>query len=176
MKTHLSRSLQALPPRQDAYFLIEVLVYIAVVVALLGAAYSAMYHGIDSSIALRRNADEITGALHAGELWRADVRSATSQPRLESTEAGQLLYLDGTRGAIAYRFTTNTVFRRLGEGVWVRLLPRVRSSTMTSDPRQRVTAWRWELELQPRQTGSVKPSRIRPLFTFTAVPGQASSK
>jgi len=176
MKTHPSHPPQAPRPGQRAYFLIEALVYIAVLMALLGVAYSAMYRGIDSSIALRRNADDITSALHAGELWRADLRSATGQPRLENSDAGQLLYLDAARGAIAYRFSTNAVFRRLGAGTWVRLLPSVKSSTMTADPRQHVTAWRWELELQPRASGSVKPSRIRPLFTFTAVPGRPSSK
>jgi len=41
---------------------------------------------------------------------------------------------------------------------------------MAADPRERVVAWRWELELRPRPSGSVKPGRIRPLFTFLAVP------
>ena len=45
---------------------------------------------------------------------------------------------------------------------------------MTADPREYVTAWRWELELQPRATGSVKPGRVRPLFTFLAVPERPS--
>jgi len=161
---------------QRAYFLIETLVYIAVLLALLGAGYSAMYRCLDSSIALRRNADDIANALHAGERWRADLRAATSQPRLESTDAGQLLHFDSARGAVAYRFATNAVFRQLGGGAWVRLLPNVKSSTITADPREHVTAWCWELELQPRRSGSVNPSRVRPLFTFLAVPQQASTK
>ena len=158
------------------YLLIEALVYIGVVAALLGVAYAASYRCIDRSIALRRNADDITSALHAGERWRDDVRAAASQVRLENTEAGQLLYLDGPSRAVVYSFSTNTVSRRLGTGPWVRLLPNVKSSIMTADQRARVTAWRWELELQPRQSGSVKPSRVRPLFTFIAVPEQPSAK
>jgi len=161
---------------QRAALLIEALVYIAVLMVVLGAGYVAMYRGIESSIALRRNADDITSALHAGELWRADLRSATSQPRLDDSDAGQVLYFDAPRGQLAYRFLTNAVSRRLGDGPWVCLLPRVTSSSMTADPRRYVTAWRWELELRPRASGSVKTSRTRPLFTFTAVPGQSSSK
>ena len=75
--------------QQHGYLLIEALVYIGVVAALLGVAYAAAYRCIDRSIALRRNANDITSALHAGERWRANVRAATSQVRLESTEAGR---------------------------------------------------------------------------------------
>ena len=176
MKTYPSRSPQAPGDGQRAYLLIEALVYIAVLMALLGAGYAAMYRCVDSSIALRRNADDITSALHAGERWRADVRSANSRVRLEDTAAGQLLYLEGATGAVVYRFSTNAVSRRLGAGPWVRLLPNVKSSTMQPDPREHVTAWRWELELQPRTTASVKPGRVRPLFTFIAVPKGTSSQ
>ncbi len=173
---HSANGHSSLDAYRAGYFLIETLVYIAVLLALLGAGYSAMYRCLDSSIALRRNADDIANALHAGERWRADLRAATSQPRLESTDAGQLLHFDSARGAVAYRFATNAVFRQLGGGVWVRLLPNVKSSTMTADAREHVTAWRWELELQPRRSGSVNPSRVRPLFTFLAVPEPPSSK
>ena len=161
------------PPRGNrAYLLIEALIYIAAVFVLLGAGYAAMYRCLDSSVALRRNADDMTSALHAGERWRADVRSATGQPRLENTDAGQLLCLERPTGPVLYRCSTNALFRRLGGGPWVRLLPNVKSSTMTADPREHVTAWRWELELQPRTQGSVKPGRVRPLFTFIAVANQ----
>jgi hypothetical protein len=161
---------------QRAYLLIEALVYIAVIVALLGAGYAAMYRCVDSSIALRRNADDITGALHAGERWRADVRAATSQPRVEDTDAGQLLYLEGARGTVVYRFTTNAVFRSVSGGPWAHVLEHVKTSAMAPDTREYVTAWRWELEIQPRAYGSVKPGRLRPLFTFLAVPERAATK
>jgi hypothetical protein len=106
-----------------AYLLTEALVYIAVVFVLLGAGYAAMYRCIDSSIALRRNADDITSALHAGERWRADVRAATNRVRLEDTDAGQVLYLEAASSAVAYRFATNGISRRLGEGTWVACCP-----------------------------------------------------
>lgn len=161
---------------QRAYLLIEALVYIAVIVALLGAGYAAMYRCVDSSIALRRNADDITSALHAGERWRADVRAATSQVSVENTDADQLLYFEGTRGTVVYRVTTNAVFRSVGAAPWVRLLENVKASSMAADQREYVTAWRWELELQPRAKGSVKPGRVRPLFTFLAVPERPATK
>jgi hypothetical protein len=165
MKTH-----------QRGYLLTEALVYIAVVFVLLGAGYAAMYRCVDSSIALRRNVDDITGALHAGERWRADMRSATHVVRLERTGDGQLLRLEGPKGTVAYRCSTNTIFRRVGDGPWARLLPNVKASTMEADPREYVTAWRWELELATRTKGSVKPGRVRPLFTFIAVPARPSAK
>ena len=176
MKTHLSRPAQSPPASNRAYLMIEALVYIAVVFVLLGAGYAAMYRCIDNSIALRRNADDITSALHAGERWRADVRSATSQARLETTDAGQLLSFESPRGPVSYRFSTNAVLRSVGAGPWTRLLPNVKSSTMKSDPRQYASPWCWELELAPRTQGSVKPGRVRPLFTFIAVPEGNQSK
>jgi len=176
MKTRPSRQPSRAPAGQRAYLIIEALVYIAVLVAVLGAGYAAMYRCLDSSVALRRNADDMTSALHAGERWRADLRSATGPVSVEDTAAGQLLYLDTSRGQIVYQFHTNAVFRSVGPSPWVRLLPNVKSSTMTADPREHVTAWRWELELQPRQSGSVKPGRVRPLFTFIAVPKGTPTK
>ena len=176
MKTHLSRPAQSPPASNRAYLIIEALVYIAVVFVLLGAGYAAMYRCVDNSIALRRNADDITSALHAGERWRADVRSATSQARLETTDAGQLLSFESPKGPVSYRFSTNAILRSVGAGPWTRLLPNVKSSTMRSDPRQYASPWCWELELAPRTQGSVKPGRVRPLFTFIAVPEGNLSK
>ena len=165
------------PPRggqeRRAYMLIEVLVYLAVVVILLGAGYAAMYHCIESSVALRRNADDITRALRAGERWRADVRSATNCVCLEGD--GQFLELQGPRAQVAYRFSSNSISRRAGKAPWVCVLPQVKSSTMKSDPRQYATAWQWDLELETRAQGSLKPGRVRPLFTFLAVPDRTST-
>jgi hypothetical protein len=104
------------------------------------------------------------------------VRAATSQVRVENTDAGQLLHLEGARGAVVYRFATNAVFRSVSAGPWVRLLESVKSSSMTADPREYVTAWRWELELRPRAKALVKPGRVRPLFTFLAVAERPATK
>jgi len=157
-------------PGQSAYMLMEALVYIGIVVMLLSLGCVIVFRCIDNSVALRHTADAIAGALHTGERWRADVRAAGSQLRLENTAAEQTLYLRAAGGEVAYRFSSKAVFRRVGEGPWVRLLGNVKASAMASDRRRNVTAWRWELELQPQAKGTVKPSRLRPLFTFIAVP------
>ena len=161
---------------QRGYYLIEALVYIAIIAALLGAGYAAMYRCIDSSVALRRNADDITSALHAGERWRADLRSATSPLNVEASEGGQMLSFDSPKGIIAYHCSTNGIFRSVGGGAWTRLLSNVKSSTMKPDPRPSAKPWCWELELATRAKGSVKPGRVRPLFTFFAVPPTSPSK
>lgn len=151
--------------------IVETLVYAGVSVLLLGVAFAAMYRCIDSSVALRRSADDLTGALHAGERWRADVRAARGPIKVEKLEAGQILYLSGTEGEIAYRADDGAVSRRVGAGPWTRVLANVSSSTMQPDPRQTVGAWRWELQLKTR----AKTSRIRPMFTFIAVPVGSST-
>ena len=151
-----------------AYMLMEALVYVGVSVLLLGVAFAAMYRCIDSSVALRRSADDLTSALHAGERWRADVRAAQRPIKLENLAADQILHLPGAQAEVVYRSTDGAVFRRVGAGTWTQVLTNVSSSTMQPDPRQTLTAWRWELQLNIR----AKTSRIRPLFTFIAVPAR----
>lgn len=156
--------------RCGGYLMSEALVYIGLVFVVLGVGYAALYRCIDNSTVLRRNADDIALALRIGEVWRADVRAANGQIRLESNSAERLLYVPRANGEVAYRFTTNAISRRLGQGTWVPLLTNVKSSGMAPDPRQNVSAWRWELELEPRAKASARASRIVPLFTFLAVP------
>lgn len=156
-----------------AYILAEALVYIVVSSILIGVGYSAMYQCIENSIALRRSADDITNALRAGERWRADVRAAKGQIQFLSEEAGQILVLPGERGEVSYQFSTNAVLRRVGSGPWASTLASVKSSSMEADVRQTVSAWRWEVELQPRFK---KQGRLRPLFTFIAVPERNPAK
>ena len=157
------------------YALLEALVYIGLVITLLGVGYAALYRCIDNSVALRRSADDVVRTLHLGERWRADIRAASGGVRLENGPGQETLYLSGTRGTITYRFADGRVFRRLGEGPWVRVLSDIQASTMRADARGEVRAWRWELELQPQTKGIVKAGRIRPLFTFLAVPENGSA-
>ena len=152
------------------YLLIEALVYIGLVFVLLGVAYAALYRFIDNTVVLCRNTDDVSRALHAGERWRADIRSATGGIRLETQGDTPVLRLRTGNGDIAYTAHDGAVFRRLGAGNWVRLLKDVRASSMQADPQSNVTGWRWELELQPQTKGPIKAGRIRPLFTFIAVP------
>jgi hypothetical protein len=159
--------------RTRGYMLMECLVYIGLASVVLGTGYAALYHCIDNAVLLRRNADDIAAALQTGERWRADFRSANTV-RQESSPEGESLILQGQRGEIAYRFTRHAVLRRVGQGIWTTLLERAASSTMRRDERPNITAWRWELELEPRAKGSIKASKIRPLFSFLAVPAASA--
>lgn len=153
--------------REQAYLMVEVLVYIGMVFLLLGIGYMAMYRCINNSVALRRNADDISTALHVGERWRADVRASTVLPRIEVSNSAQTLQLNTGDREIVYRYSNDALFRRAGEGPWVQVLTNIKSSNIETDARQSVTALRWELELATRG----KPHRTRPLFTFLSVPG-----
>ena len=150
------------------FSLIEALVYLGILMLLLGIGYAAVFRCEDSSVALRKNVEDIANALHAGEQWRADVRAARGPVSLQSAGGEQTLHLRSAQGEIIYRVSTNAVFRRVGTGPAIRLLKDVKTSTMQADRRSAVTAWRWELELRTRSTN---PNRTRPLFTFIAVPG-----
>jgi type II secretory pathway component PulJ len=160
------------PRRRRGYSIIECLVYGFVLVILLGVAYAAFYRCMDNSVALRRNAEDISRALSVGERWRADIRAAVAAIEREATDDGELLHLKGGRGPVDYQFVSNSVSRRVKSGPWVTVLANVKTSAMAAEARGGVTAWRWELELKPR---SKKPVRMAPLFTFIAVPERKSS-
>jgi hypothetical protein len=153
----------------QGFMLMEALVYIGLVFLLLGVGYAAMYRSIDNSVALRRNADDIMSALHAGERWRADVRHASRGVQLENGSE-PMLRLEGVTNQIDYRFADGVVYRRSDNGPWLAILERVQSSSMEPEVRPDVNVWRWEVELQAKARGSFKPGRVRPLFTFLAVP------
>ncbi len=155
----------ALPAGIRAFTIIECLVYIGLFAVLLGLGTVAFYRCFDNMKGLRRNADDITRALHAGEQWRADVRMANAEQQLETGDE-PILHLPNKQGEIVYRFSTGAVFRKTGSGPWTCVLTNVKSSGIIFDVRTRVTAWCWELELKPTQ----KNVRMRPLFTFLAVP------
>ncbi len=157
--------------RIDAFTLIEMLVYMGVMVIVLGIAYAATYRSMDASAALRRNANDISRALGAGERWRADMRNAKSPPQIETLGAETILHMPQPNGEIAYRFTSNSILRRVQPGPWAVILRDVQNSAMLADRRDNVTAWRWELELQ---TSRKAITRTRPLFTFISVPVKAN--
>jgi len=160
---------RAAPAMTGAYMLTEALVYIGLVFVVLGIGYAAMYRCIDSSTALRGNADDILRAVHAGEQWRADIRTAARGVRWD--RAGEpFLRLQGASNVVDYRFAEGTVFRREDAGESSKMVDHVEASTMEQDARPALLVWRWELELQTKAHASFKPGRVRPLFTFLAVP------
>ena len=155
------------------YLMIEALVYIGLVFVLLGVAYDGLYRFIDNTVVLSRNADDVSRAVHAGERWRTDVRSATLGIRIETNATAQVLYCVTPQGEIGYTAHDSAVFRRVGAGPWVRFLNRVNGSTMMADVQPNVIGWRWELELSPQTKGTIREGRVRPLFTFLAIPRQS---
>jgi type II secretory pathway pseudopilin PulG len=156
------------PTRSSQGFtLIETLVYMGLLFVTIGIAFVAMYRSMDASAALRRNANDIVRALNAGEQWREDIRDATGPIHLGQTAQGITLRLPHGRDEVEYLITTNAVSRRIDSADWAVVLDRVKLSVFVNDRREKVTAWRWEIELQP---GQKRITRIRPLFTFVAVP------
>lgn len=162
-------------PNRCGYLLTEALVYIGLIFVLLGVAYAGLYRFIDDSVLLSRSAEDISRAMHAGERWRADIRSASAGIRLEANPEGEILHLSSSHGEIAYTTRQAAVLRRVGTGTWVRVLNNVKASSIQADLYPNVTGWRWELELRPQTKGAIKPGRVRPLFTFLAAPQTVSS-
>jgi len=152
--------------RCQGMLLIECLTYLGVSVVILGLATMAFYQCWESSIGLRRNAEDIVCALRAGERWREDVRSATAPLRLETSENEQILHIPHATGDVSYQFTTNAVLRRAeATAPWADVFGRVNSCRVKMDRRQHLSAWRLEIELPVRRKGT----HIRPLFSFEAV-------
>jgi hypothetical protein len=153
---------------QRAMMLVDCMVYLALFFVVTGLAFSMFYRCFDNSRLVRRTADDIASTVSAGERWREDVRQTTSPLRVEASSAGQVVVIPRSTGDIRYRFSDDTIWRQNGDNAtWTLLLSRVKSSTMAPDHRHQVVAWRWELELKPRQ----KYPHMLPLFTFEAAPG-----
>ena len=150
----------------EAFTIVEALVYIGVSAALIGIGTAAMFRCIDVSMALRRSADDITRALHAGERWRADVRAASDRIQFEALDDEKVMSFPTSRGEIDYYFSSDAVLRRVNSGTWVQVLTNIQSSIIERQQRSKVDDWKWELELRTK----AKAGKVRPLFTFLAVP------
>lgn len=151
------------------FSLLECLVYVGALSVVLGVGLMALFKSWDAHRDMRRNADDIVQALHAGERWRADIRTATDPIRVEHpAEQVTLLHIPIRHGEILYDLQDGELHRQAGRAApRVRVLARIKDSQMQADPRPGVAAWRWELELQP---GKAK-TKMRPRFTFEAAAG-----
>lgn len=145
------------------FSLVECLVYISVFALVMFLAMQVFFQTRDSADRLRRNADDITRTLHAGERWREDIRTATGTPRVVE-ENGQvwLAIPRGTNLTVYAHFKTGVWRQESTNTTWVPALTRVKTSRMEPDVRAHVTAWRWEVELQMKDD----KKHTRPLFTF----------
>ena len=147
------------------FSIIDCMVYAGVFVVVMGLAYFALYRCLENLKHVRRNSNDITRAVNAGEVWRGDIRAAKLP--IQFDEADQTLRLTRDDREVSYRFADGQLLRRpRADAPWAVLIDRVQNSNMTSDPRSEVTAWRWDVELQTKQ----KNPRVKPLFTFIAAP------
>jgi type II secretory pathway component PulJ len=158
--------------RDRGVSLIECLVYVGVFFLVSELAFSVFYRTLENSRTVSRTADDIAAALRTGERWRQDVRGATAPLRVENGEDGQLLTIPGKAGAVRYRVNGDALSRQTDDAAgWIPLMTGIKSSRMEPDPRVRITAWRWELELKPHR----KSPHVLPLFTFEAVPAPGAT-
>ena len=157
--------------RRRGIMIIECIGYIAICFVLMGIAYEALYRGWDSSWAFRRNADDVTRSLHAGERWRADVRGAAGP--IARTQAGgtETLRIPQAGGDVVYTVAGGEARRRVGVGSEVLVLSNIKTSQMEGESRPFGQVWRWELELKSNR----QHVALRPLFTFAAVSAEGGS-
>ena len=140
--------------------LIECIVYFALFFLIMGLATAALYHCMSSAKALRRNADDISRCLQAGERWRAEVRAATG--RIQS--GPDAFRIPGASGDVVYTVRNSQLLRADSGRAPVVMLPNVKASEMTAEPGANATVCRWELELAPSRA----QTRMAALFTFAA--------
>ena len=154
--------------RRAGVSLIECLVYIGMASVILGVGYQALYSATENARGLRRNSDDIAAALSAGERWRQDIRDATGVIRVENLGTNQVAHIPQRLGAVTYEFAEGRLRRQAKpDGAWMVLLPKVQSSVMAADARKQVTAWRWDFMIKPAS----RQVRLKPVFSFAAVPG-----
>jgi type II secretory pathway component PulJ len=152
--------------KAQAFTMVEVLVYMSVLTVVLGLAFSAFYQCQEHSTHLHNNAQQIARALRAGEQWRRDIRQSGGMIVL-TEGSNTLVRLPSASGETAYAYTGSNVMRHLpgGRG-WQLFLDRVKNSEMRLEKRNDISVCSWELELLPVK----KNSRVKPLFSFMAVP------
>jgi hypothetical protein len=143
--------------------LIECLVYIAVFGILLGGGMTAFYFCWDHTRAVMFDSNDISAALRAGERWRADVRAASGNISVATTTDGEVVRIPESKQEVIYRFESGEVRREIPAVHQSQLLlPKVKTSQMSAEPRGSVSAWHWELELKERR----KETHLPLLFTF----------
>lgn len=157
--------------RQAGLLLIECLVYIGLWLVIVGFGFSLFYGTWGATRNLARGADDVVRSLRVGEHWRAEIRGAAGDIRLEAGagSAMPVLVIPRDQGDIGYAFTGTNVVRRVGGagGKWHEALARVQASRFLRETNADVVSWRWELELRRPDT----KSKRKPLLTFQAVEG-----
>jgi hypothetical protein len=169
MKMPRSSLVAVRPSPRSGLSLIQCLVYIAVIGVLISVGGFTVAKAWDAHRAVTRNANDIHRAMNAGERWRQEVRRAIRPLEVMTGSSNTVCRITTAPGIIEYQLTGGSLQRRDGDqGAWLNVLSRVRASDMRGLTQAGVTACRWELEMEPAH----KRAKLRPLFTFTAVPRQ----
>lgn len=151
--------------QNSGIMLLECVAYIAGLAVVMGLAYGAYYRCMATSTGMRRNATDITKVLQCGERWREDVRRATGNLSVTEANERQTMRIPQKSGAVIYIFENGAIKRSMDGKTWSAVLSNVKTTQIKKEERKQVVAWRWEVELSAR-----KEAKVRPLFTFQAVP------
>jgi hypothetical protein len=145
--------------------LVECMTYLVVFAILTAIGMGAFYLCWDDSKAVIYATEDIGAALRAGEHWRADVRNASGKITVEDSASGEVLRIPASGKEIVYRFESGQLRREVSAGQNSQLLlATIKTSQMSQETRDGVTAWRWELDLVVRRQETHLPL----LFTFEA--------
>ena len=152
--------------RRHGIALIECMVYIAVVMTILGIGLSLYLKLLSFHRDLERNATDITRSIKAGELWRADIRSAVGPIESTHSDKGSVLVIPTAIGSIRYHFDQQTLWRQdeLANSETI-FLQGVTQCEFIQETRSKVNAWRFEIQLKTK----LKTVRVQPKFSFLAV-------
>ncbi len=148
--------------------LVECMVYIALVMVILGMGLNVYLKLLSFHRDLERNSHDITRTTKAGEIWRADIRSATAHLQIEGQADSLRLTIPIENDSIQYSFRDGTLWRQQStEQSPQPLLTHIASCQFSKDSRTHTDAWVWDLKLKTKK----KTVRIEPQFSFLAVPG-----
>ena len=101
------------------------------------------------------------------------VGAATGRIEAQTVEGAQGCIIPTAGGQVVWLLSSNVVRRSAAaEQPEFVMVPRAKDCRFAADERGKVTAWRWDVELLPAQ----KQARVKPLFTFTAVPPQEKNQ
>lgn len=149
--------------------LIDCLVYMSLFGLVTALATTCAFKLERQSRVLHKRSEEITRALKAGELWRADIRSATNEPAIVAYRGQSLLKIPTIDGEVFYYFESSTLWRKPAKSTQFGMfLPEVKLCSIVPERRQNARGWVCELELASK----IQQQKMRPLFTFRAVAPQ----
>ena len=107
---NISPHRRAASPR--GFTLLEVLVYLAVLVVVVGCATLTCFECLHSATSIRQSADNVARALDLGERWRSDIRGATGAVRVTGGGAAEECRVPVQAGEVIYTFANGEIRRQ----------------------------------------------------------------